>query len=67
MVTQAQEDGYVECSECGHPVEQHDVDGCDVCQTGGTNCPTKWTKAQIRDLRRREGLPAGSDISAIGW
>lgn len=59
MTTQAQCDGYVECSECGHAVEQHDTDGCDICRTGAVaNCPTRWTKAEIRDLRLREGLPA---------
>lgn len=34
MMTQTQEDGYVECTECGHPIEQHDIKGCDVCQDG---------------------------------
>lgn len=64
-MTQAQEDGYVECSECGHPVEQHDTKGCELCRDGGiSNCPTAWTKAQIRGLRRREGLPARY---SIGW
>ncbi len=72
-MSQAQEDGYVECSECGHPVEQHDIEGCDVCRTaveylGGTSlCPTRWTKTQIMDLRRREGLPANYSYSTLGW
>lgn len=69
-MSQAQEDGYVECSECGHPVEQHDTEGCGVCRTGaellGTlNCPTTWTKAEIRDLRRREGLPAAYSLASL--
>ena len=73
MATQAQEVGYVECSECGHPVEQHDPDSCDVCRTGvellgGTSlCPTTWTTAQIMALRLREGLPASYSHSALGW
>lgn len=58
MTTQAQEDGYVECSECGHLVEQHDTTGCLICRDGGVStCPARWTKAQIRQLRIREGLP----------
>ncbi len=58
MATQAQEDGYVECGECGHAIEQHDTEGCEVCRTGGVSlCPTRWTVAEIRAVRRREGLP----------
>jgi len=53
--TQAQVDGYVECSECGHALEQHDTTGC-IAVTGCT-CPTRWTKQQIMDVRQREGLP----------
>jgi len=52
-MAQAQEDGYVECSECGHALEQHDTDGCMICGT----CPTRWTRRQIMDVRQREGLP----------
>jgi hypothetical protein len=50
--TQAREDGYVECGECGHPIEQHDTDGCDI------GCTERWSRAEIRRVRLREGLPA---------
>jgi hypothetical protein len=53
--TQAREDGYVECGECGHPIEQHDTDGCDITECG---CTEKWSRAEIRRVRLREGLPA---------
>jgi hypothetical protein len=50
------EDGYVECGECGHPIEAHDRQGCCAC---GGECPCleAWTEAEIRRVRRREGLP----------
>lgn len=52
---QAQEDGYVECSECGHTIEyDHDRNGCtlDPCR-----CRAGFTVAVKRDIRAREGLP----------
>lgn len=61
-MTQAQEDGYVECSECGHAIEQHDTEGCEVC-----DCSATWTKTGIMNLRRREGLPARYSLSTLGW
>jgi len=66
MATQAQQDGYVECSDCGHPLEySHNTRGCETCRgDGGVNCPTRWTKAQIRAVRRREGLPAAYFIGS---
>jgi hypothetical protein len=68
MATQAQEDGYVECAECGHPVEQHDTGGCDPCRQGGVSlCLVKWTKTEIRNLRRREGLPAAYSPGHFTW
>jgi hypothetical protein len=52
-MTQAQEDGYVECGECGHAIEQHDREGCDVC-----SCREVWTVTEIKRVRVREGLDA---------
>lgn len=48
----ARDDGYVECTECGHPIEQHGTEGCTVCF-----CGVVWTVAEIKRTRRREGLP----------
>ena len=56
---QAHEDGYVECGECGHPIEEHGLKGCETCagfdEPGG--CAERWTKADIRRRRRELGLP----------
>jgi len=45
---------YVECSECGHPLERHGLGGCD-----GEECPcrVRWTVREIQEARRAEGLP----------
>lgn len=54
----AREDGYVECTECGHPLEQHGTAGCLALGWQPTcRCPTRWTKAAIAEARQREGLP----------
>lgn len=44
--------GLVECSECGHVIECHDMDGCDFC-----DCPTRWTVREIQAYRRSLALP----------
>lgn len=51
----AREAGYVECAECGHPIEQHDTDGCQAVD--GCRCPVRLTKTEIVSIRRRYGLP----------
>lgn len=48
-------DGYVECQECGHAIEGHDTKSCHV---EGCPCVERWTLAEIRRVRVREGLPA---------
>lgn len=51
----AQEDGYVECSECGAPIEQHDVSGFD--DGSGKTCTTGWSTCEIENYRQACGLP----------
>ena len=52
---QAQRDGYVECDNCGHAIEEHILSGCLEL---GTKCPCEesWTTQQIMAARRRNGL-----------
>lgn len=52
------EDGYVECTECGHRVEDHHLEGC---LTPECTCPEKFTRAEIYKIRRAAGLPARFD------
>ena len=52
---------YVDCTECGDPVEGHDREGCHA-HDGRTdadpcNCPARWTVKEIMALRRSYGLP----------
>ena len=54
---QAQADGYVECSECGHPIERHTGDGCAVCVDAGQPCPAVWSTGDVQTYRRSLGLP----------
>lgn len=56
---QAREDGYVECTECGHPIEQHDMASC--YSVPGCQCPYTWTQHAIRQYRIELGLPARWD------
>lgn len=50
--------GYVECTECGHPIENHGArTGCDDIG-GECPCNVDWTRDDIRRVRREEGLPA---------
>jgi hypothetical protein len=60
-MTQAQEDGYVECGDCGHEIEQHDTGGCAALGAECT-CLEGWTKEEIRRVRLREGLPADWNV-----
>lgn len=51
--------GYVECDECGHPIEDHLPRGCSVAIDGqACACTQRWTKAEIRKARVSNGLPA---------
>lgn len=49
--------GYVECDECGCPIEQHDTTGCRSGNEGCT-CGVTWTRDEIRRVRKSEGLSA---------
>jgi hypothetical protein len=49
-------DGYVECDECGHQLERHDLKGCHGVP--GCLCSVKLTRLEIRQVRQRAGLPA---------
>lgn len=53
MTNPVQEDGYVECTECGHSINDHDTRECLGC-----SCPVRWTKQEIIKVRRANGLPA---------
>lgn len=55
---QGEGNNYVECTECGHPIEEHGLGGCEVDRDERCSCPTRWTKAQIREARVADGLPA---------
>ena len=48
-------DNYVECAECGHPLERHTPQGCD--SIAGCDCPTRWTVREVERARRHAGLP----------
>jgi hypothetical protein len=48
--------GHVECSECGHVIENHDTRGCQIVE--GCTCRNRWTIAQIKSCRTVLGLPA---------
>lgn len=58
-------DNYVECDECGHPIEVHDRAGC---HSTGSECTCRagWTVAEIRRARREAGLPARYHLYDIG-
>jgi hypothetical protein len=54
------DDGYVQCSECGHAIEGHNTLGCyevDEC-----SCREAWTYDQIRWARQNNGLPGEVDV-----
>jgi len=55
--TDADATDYVECSECGCPVEVHRMVGC---TNVGCSCGITWTKTEIRNYRRTQGLPRTS-------
>lgn len=57
-------DGYVECSECGHPVELHDRGGCRAISMM-CSCAVGWTRKEIERLRRENGLPGRWPVGSI--
>lgn len=51
--------GYVECSECGHPLERHTMAGCDwrADEDGnGCGCTVAWSVRRIGEERRAAGM-----------
>ena len=54
--TDAAHTAYVECSECGHPLERHHMTGCDW-QSEGCTCTAAWSYKRISEQRRSAGLP----------
>lgn len=48
-------DDYVECDECGHPLERHTTAGCDAVG-GECPCRARWTVREIGEARRAAGL-----------
>lgn len=48
---------YVECVECGHPLESHRRTGCEAPGDARCGCPTRWTVREVEAARAREGLP----------
>jgi len=54
MATQyAAGNSYVECDSCGHPIEDHNRGGC---REPECVCAVAWTAAEIRRVRKSEGL-----------
>lgn len=45
-------DHYIECSECGHPIERH-IEGCDM---EGCSCTERWDVPGVSYVRRKAGL-----------
>jgi hypothetical protein len=64
----------MECDKCGHPIGEHDTEGC---QTGRDvsvcPCPVRilagvvYTQAEIRAIRRRNGLPGSATTDYTGY
>lgn len=48
-------DDYVECVECGHPVEKHPWG--QGCINGDCTCDERFTVSEVLNLRRAKGLP----------
>lgn len=48
-------DDYIECTECGHPLERHTTHGCDW-QADGCGCTAQWTRHEVTQQRRAAGL-----------
>ncbi len=42
--------GYVQCEECGRPIEAHTSKGLE-------DCPERWTHAEVVQIRKMRGLP----------
>lgn len=55
-------DHYVECDECGDPIEIHGPKGCTRrFADAACTCPAAFTRADVTRLRREAGLPAKYD------
>jgi hypothetical protein len=51
----AREDGYIECSECGHILEwDHTLSA--GCGADGCTCRVKLTRMEVSNLREAAGL-----------
>lgn len=58
MQDNPQEDGYVECSECGHVIDAHNEEGC--TETDGVSactCEVYWTPMEVKAYYREAGIP----------
>lgn len=49
---------FIDCTECGHAVEQHSANGCEAGADERCTCGVRWTVKAIKALRREVGLPA---------
>ncbi len=54
--TDADHTAYVECSECGHPLERHTIYGCEAL-VEPCGCTASWSIKRISEQRRAAGLP----------
>lgn len=52
---------YIDCTECGHPIEDHRPDGChtldDRDDADPCTCTARWTIKAIQAFRRSYSLP----------
>lgn len=63
QLSQPLRDGYVECDECGHPLEDHGAAGCQALpKVEPCSCPVRITAREIEDIRAREGLPRKYEV-----
>lgn len=58
MQDDPQEDGYVECSECGHTLEAHNTTGCKIC-----DCDAYWSPQEIERAYRAAGVVPQASLS----
>jgi hypothetical protein len=49
---------YIDCTECGHAVEDHRTDGCHAPLDEPCDCTVSWTINAIMALRVSVGLAA---------
>lgn len=64
-IAAARADSYVLCTECGHPIADHEDEPCTTCaaqhRAGETEstCASALTALQFADLNAAYGLPRG--------